>query len=124
MSSPDSSGQSGGDAGHPPPQGGDAPAPSGVEAGEPIFTQDQVNTLLRSERAKAAARYQDYDQIKSRLSEMEQAGQTELEKAQAKAREADLRAAAAVRDRDRLIVRSSVLSEAARAGAVDPEIVV
>jgi hypothetical protein len=108
------------------PSPGSTADPGSASSPEPqeTFTQEQVATLLRSERAKAAARYQDYDQVKQRLADLEAAGQTELEKAQTKAKEAEGRASAAIIERNRLIVRSALVSEAARAGAVDPEIVV
>jgi hypothetical protein len=128
MTPPNSSGDPGGQGPDQPGDGtaGTSPAPGGDPGtgATETFTQEQVNTLLRSERAKAAVRYSDYDQLKARLAELEAAGQTELEKAQTKAQEANDRASAAVAERNRLLVRSVLVSEAARAGAVDPEIVV
>jgi hypothetical protein len=89
-----------------------------------MFTQEQVARLLRSERSKATARYADYEQIKGRLEELEAAGQSELERLQAKIQEADERARMAEARANRYIVRSELISAAARHGAVDPEIVV
>jgi hypothetical protein len=127
MTAPDSGGQPGGAAPPNPPGdpagGGAPPAPGGDDPGA-VFTQDQVNTLLRSERAKAAARYPDYDQIKQRLADLEAVGQSELEKANAKAKASELKADAATQRADKLVVRAAVVSEAARQGAIDPEIVV
>jgi hypothetical protein len=54
---------------------------------------------------------------------MEQAGATELEKATAKASTAVAERDAAVVERDRLLIRAAVISEAVRAGAVDPDVV-
>ena len=116
--SPDAGGQTGG-AGQSPSAdaGGDgSPAPDS-------YTQEQVASLLRSERAKAAARFSDYDQIKTRLTELEQASQTELEKAQSQAKEASDRADQATATAHRLVKRDAIVSAAARAGAIDPEIV-
>lgn len=123
----DPGGQPGGAAPEPNPAGnaGDPPAPGG-EGMPPgaIFTQEQVNTLLRSERAKAAARFSDYDVVKARVAELESAGKTELERMQAKLEEANTRSEQATGRANRMLVQAAVTSAAVRAGAVDPDIVV
>jgi len=89
-----------------------------------LFTQEQVNDLLALERGKTERKFGDYEQMKTRLTELEAAGQTELEKAQAKLEESTATAQRAVMERDQLVVRSAVTAAAARAGAIDPDVVV
>jgi hypothetical protein len=90
-------------------------APTGA-----TFTQEQVDRFVARERQK----FSDYDETKKRLAELESASQTELERAQQAKSEADARASTAMEQRNRLLVRSAVTAEAARAGALDPDIVV
>jgi hypothetical protein len=97
------------------------PEPGGERSGaERTFTQEQVDTFLARERAK----FPDYDGMRTRLAELEAANQTELERAQAQAKDADARAASAITERNRLVARSALTSAAARAGALDPEVCV
>ena len=121
---PNPSGQPGGE---PPPnpggQPGDPPTPGGGNPGATLLTQEHVNTLLRQERERTEQRFGDYDAIKTKLTELEQASQTELERAQTKAQEASDRADQAIATRDKLVKRDAVVSAAVRAGAVDPDIV-
>ena len=125
MSEPNPGGQSGGADPNPGGNPGDPPAPGGAgDPGAPIFTQEHVNAMLRAERRKVADQYGDYETIKTRLTELEAAGQSELEKANAKAEEAVARATRAEAARNDLLVRSTVTSAAAKAGAIDPDIVV
>jgi hypothetical protein len=83
-----------------------------------------VDAFVAEAKRRETARFSDYDTIKSKLADLEAAGQTELERAQAQAKDADARAGDAVRQRDRLMVRSALTAAAARAGAVDPDVVV
>jgi hypothetical protein len=116
---PGASGQSGGST-EPEPSGG-SPEPGGTSSGaDRTFTQEQVDRFVAAERRK----FGDYDSVKSRLAELEKASQTELERAQAQAKDADTRANEATAQRNRLLVQSAVTSAAARAGALDPDVVV
>ncbi len=77
-----------------PPEGGE----SGDGAGAKTFTQDEVNAFLAEDRRKSAARYADYDALKTKADEYDkaqEAAKTELQKA------ID-RAAAAEKERDDL----------------------
>jgi hypothetical protein len=114
----------GGQAGAPRPEANPDPGGAGGPGQPSTFTQEQVAHLLAEEKRRAAAKFSDYDAVKQRLAEIEQAGQTELEKAQAKLQEAVAARDRAVADRNGLYVRSAITTAAARAGAVDPEVVV
>jgi hypothetical protein len=121
----EASGQTGGD----PKPGGEGTGVSSKPGSEGsgatrTFTQDQVDRFVAEARQREIARFGDYDSIKSKLTELEQQGQTELERAQAQAKDADTRASEATAQRNRLLVQSAVTSAAARAGALDPDIVV
>jgi hypothetical protein len=107
-----------------------APGASGQSGGTPepgasgvTFTQEQVDAFLADERRRNQQKYGDYDQIKNRLTQLEGANQSELEKANAKAQEAAVRAQAAIDKANRLQVRTSLVAEAAKQGAVDPDLV-
>ena len=105
-------------------QSGDGSAPGSTQQTGGTFTQEQVGRLVADERRKTEAKYGDYEATKARLAELEAASQTELERAQKTATEADARASAATEQRNRLLARSAVTAEAARAGALDPDVVV
>jgi len=102
-------------------QPGGSPEP-GARSGA-TFTQEQVDAFLAEERRRNQQKYGDYDQIKSRLTELEGASQSELEKANAKAQDAARRAEAAVVRANAMQIRTALIGEAARQGAVDPEMV-
>lgn len=125
----DAPGASGQTGGSPEPGGkgsGDSPEPGGQGSGadKTTYTQGQVDAFIAEERRRTAARFGDYDATKARLAELEAAGQTELERAQTQAKDAEARASAAAAQRDALTVRSALTAAAARAGALDPDIVV
>jgi len=120
---PEASGQSGGG---PKPAGESSGAGSkpGSEGSGVTYSQEQVDTFIAEAKRREAARFGDYDEVKRRLAEIEAAGQTELERAQAAAKDSDAKANAAVARANHLAVRSALTSAAARAGVVDPELVV
>ena len=84
--------------------GGSQAGGSQAAAGSRTFTQEEVNSLVAKERRETEARFSDYEDLKAkaaRLDEIEEAGKTELERAQAEAarykKEADELKAAAER---------------------------
>ena len=110
----------------PPPAGdgtGADPTPGGAGAGA-TYTQEQVDRLLADQRRRNESKFTDYDATKAKLAELEAAGKTELERAQANATAAEERAKASEDQRNRLLVRSAITASAARAGALDPDVVV
>jgi len=121
---PEASGQSGAGSKPGSESSGASSKPGSEGSGAQTYTQDQVDAFVAEAKRREAARFSDYDDMRTRLTELEQAGQTELERAQAAAKDSDAKAAAAVARASRLSVRSALTSAAARAGAHDPEIVV
>jgi hypothetical protein len=122
---PGASGQSGGSPEPGDKGSGGSPEPGGQGSGaDKTYTQEQVDTFIAEEKRRASTKFGDYDAIKSKLAELEAAGQTELERAQAQAKDAESQAAQAVTQRNELLVRAAITSAAARAGALDPDVVV
>ncbi len=113
--------------------GGGEPAPAAQS-----FTQQQVNDLLAREKGKLERKFGDYAELKdkaSKLDQLEESKKTEtekllaaVEKAGRTAEEATTREQAAT-EREKqahehansLLVRSAVVSEAAKQSAVDPD---
>jgi hypothetical protein len=114
--------------GSPEPGGarsGGSPEPGGTSSGaDRTFTQSDLNAALAEERRRTAERYGDYDQVKQRLVELENAGKSELERAAAAQADAEKRAATATAERNRLLVAQRLTSAAVKAGAADPDTVV
>lgn len=119
--------EAGGQSGEGPKPGGEgsggSPKPGGEGSGA-HYSQEQVDAFVAEARRRESSRFGDYDQIKTRLAEIEAQGQTELERAQKQAQDADSRATDAIAQRNKLLVRAAVVSAAARAGALDPDVVV
>jgi hypothetical protein len=107
----------------PDPTGASAPA---SDPGR-TFTQSEVDRLIqeRLQRAKATppADYEDLKAAAAKLAEYEAAQLSEQERLQKAAQEAEARATAATERAQQAILRSSVVSAAQRAGAVDPDAV-
>jgi hypothetical protein len=104
------------------------PAPTPVEK---TFTQAELERQLGERLARERAKFADYDELKKareeletlkagQLSEQEQL-QKRLEKAERKAAEAEARALEKERQAQDTLIRSAVLSEAARSGFANPE---
>lgn len=103
--------------------------------GEAKFTQADVDRILKErldrERAKVkevAAKVADYDQLKTRLTELEQAQLSEDEKRQRKLKEleeqkmeAETKAAQALQEANRRLMRTAVMAAAVEAGFQAPE---
>jgi len=61
---------------------------------EKTFTQDYVTKLIQKEKADMQAKYGDYEEIKAKLAEIEDANKSELEKALEKTAAAEAKVAA------------------------------
>jgi hypothetical protein len=123
---PGASGQSGGS---PEPGGkgsgdGSEPGSQSGSGATKTYSQEHLDRILADERRRTQTRYGDYDDIKSKLATLEGASQSELEKANSRAQEAVTSAAKAIARADGLLIRSAITAEAARLGAVDPDVVV
>jgi hypothetical protein len=103
---------------------GSEPGGQGSSGADKTYTQEQLDRFLNEERRRNQTKYGDYDEIKSKLTTLEGASQSELEKANAKAQEAAASAQKATARADGLLIRSAITAEAARAGAIDPDVVV
>lgn len=87
------------------------------------FSQADVDRIVQDRLARESAKYADYDDLKKRVTEADEAGKTELTKAQERAQKAE-EAAKAAEDRSRLILRrGAIISEATSQGAVDADTV-
>lgn len=99
---------------------GEDAAQGGSQAKMLQLTQDQLDRIIGQRISKVEERYQDYDDIKARLQEIEDAEKTEAERLGE--RLAQLQA-----ERDRIAqrmtdtaIKSAVVSAASKAGFVDP----
>jgi hypothetical protein len=118
------SGQSGGSSEPGSASSGGRPEPGAASSGAKTYSQEQVDGFLAGERKRWTDRYGDYETIKARVKELEGASQSDLEKANAKLAEAVAHADKAAARADALQIRMAVVAEAARAGAIDPDVVV
>ncbi len=106
--------------------GGDPPA-GDPPAGDPpkSFNQDDVDRIVRERLARAKseppADYEDLRKAKAKLDELEAASRTELERATARAEEAERKAAEADVERAHTKMETAVLLAASKAGAVKPQ---
>jgi hypothetical protein len=90
------------------------------------FTQSELNAILADRLARDRAKFADYDDLKTKAQQFEelQAKQmSDLERAQQAAQQAADRAARAEDTLRGERLRSAVISEAVKAGAVDPDAV-
>lgn len=103
----------------------DQPDPDLEPEPERTFSASDVDRIVRERLARAKTKPpDDYEELKAkaaRLTELEQANQTELEKAQARAVELEQKATDASARAQEALLRSAVVSEAARKNVVDPE---
>lgn len=106
-----------------PPEGG---TPNGDPEGK-TFTQADVDRIVQDRLARVKpSNPADYDDLKAKAAkfdELEAANQTELEKAQARAELAEKAASEAAERVRSMSIRSSIISAATTAGAVDPDAV-
>jgi hypothetical protein len=90
------------------------------------FSQAELDAVVRDRLARERAKYADYDDLKAkalRFDELDASAKSDLQKAQEAAAAAEQRAKTA-EDRARTtLLRSTVVAEAVRAGAVDPDAV-
>src|SRR6516165_7493932 len=124
----DAASQAGGQSGNDPKPGdagsGSPSKPGSQGSGTTSFTQEQVQSFVAEAVKRERARYGDYDEVKSRLADIESAGQTELEKANARAADAELKSVRAVERANAMLIKTAITAEAARAGAIDPDVIV
>lgn len=103
--------------------GGDGGAGSG--GGEKTFTQADVDRIVQDRVARVKnTPPEDYEELKAakqRLTEIEEANATELEKAQKRAEEAERNAQAAAERLKETTLRSAIVAEAAKKKIVDPD---
>lgn len=115
------------------PEGTETPAPNGDEGGttgEPptdkTFTQTELDRIVQDRLARERGKFADYDELKAKagkLDELEAANASELEKAVKRAEEAEARASSSTQRANALALRSAVVAEANRSGAIDADAV-
>ncbi len=96
---------------------------AGTAGDDKTFTQADVDRIVQERLARAPKAPADYDDLKAKagkFDELEAANATELEKAQKRAEAAEKAAADAVDRARQSDLRSAVIAEATKAGAVDP----
>src|ERR1700738_1169588 len=106
--------------------GGGATGPAGTAATEPTFKQADVDRIVSERLARSSAKFADYDALKAKADlhdAAELASQTELQKATARAEAAAKKAAEAAARLQTSSVRSALIAEATKAGAVDGDTV-
>lgn len=100
----------------------DPPADPPAPPSDRTFRQDEVDRIVQERLARERQKYGDYDELKAaadKLRDLEQANQTELEKAQAKIAELEQTAAAATQARIDALLRSEITTAAMKLGAAD-----
>ena len=111
----------------PSPEPTPKPDPAKPDPEPKTFTQAELDAIVGDRLKRQKAQFADYDDVKAKASkydEIEQQSKTELEKVQAE-RDAAVKVAADAADRARReALRSAIVAEAAKAGAVAPEQVV
>lgn len=91
---------------------------------EAKFTTDDMNRIVQDRLHKERQKYADYEDLQAKaakLAEIEEANQSELEKAQQRAEEAERKATEAQQRARDALVRSSVIEAATKANAVDAD---
>lgn len=87
------------------------------------FTQADVDRIVQDRLARESAKYGDYDDLKRRVTEADEASKSELQKASERAEKAEA-AMKAAEDRARSIIRhGAITAEATSQGAVDAGVV-
>ena len=102
-------------AGQPDPEG---------EGQQRTFTQEDVNRLQAQTRKEVRNQFADYGQLKDRAAradELEQAQLTEQEKLEARAAEAERKAASAADQISAAMIASEVKVRASQLGIIDPD---
>lgn len=91
------------------------------------FTQEELDRVVQDRLKREREKYPDYDELKdkaARFDELDAASKTELERAQAAATAEKARADQAETRLREAARRQAIVSEAAKAGAIDPDAVV
>ena len=105
-----------------PPAG--QPEPEGEGYQQRTFTQEDVNRMQAQTRKEVRNQFADYGQLKDRAAkadELEQAQLTEQEKLEARAAEAERKAASAADQISAAMIASEVKVRAAQLGIIDPD---
>jgi hypothetical protein len=103
------------------PPDGDPPADGGQQQ-QRTFTQTELDAIVERRLAKERAKYADYDDLKAaagKLTEIEDAQRSDLERAQQAAQDAQARAEQAEARAREVAIRSALTAQAATAGVVD-----
>lgn len=101
-----------------------APPAAGTPTYAPPATQADLDAIIQARLAREQARFSDYDDLKTKAGELEtiKASQlSDLEKAQAAQTAAEKKAADLETKFQANALRSSVVTEAVKAGAVNPD---
>jgi hypothetical protein len=94
------------------------------DAADKLFKQADVDRIVKDRLARQKAQFSDYEELKAKadkLAEIEAASKTELEKALERAGELEKKAAAEAARAQEALLRSAVVSEAAKKNVVDPD---
>jgi len=97
------------------------------QAGPRSFTQDELDKIVQDRVARERKKYEGFDDYKAaagRLAEFEAANQTELEKAQKRAADAEQKAAETAATARQIALEAAIVTEAAKKNVVDPDAVV
>jgi hypothetical protein len=104
----------------------EAATPPADDTASVFMTQEDVDRVVATRLAREKAKFSDYADLKAKadqLDALEEQQKTELERAQTAAEEAIAKAAAAEERANSVLVKATVIAEATRQGAVDPETV-
>lgn len=108
----------------PQPDPDPTPDPAPDPQPDPTFTRAQMDAMAARIRKEMQGSSQELAELRdkaTRLDELEASSQTELEKAQTRAEQAERDAAKVRETADRRLVEASVLAEATRQNAMKPE---
>lgn len=101
-----------------------AAEPVDANAFKPITSQEEFDRRLRDRLTRQKAQFSDYDALKdkaSKFDELEAANKTELERAQTRTAELEHQVTEVAARAQEALLRSAVISEAARKNVVDPD---
>lgn len=105
-------------------QRGDANAGAGDQHQDKTFTEEQVNKIVQERLAREQKKYADYDDLKAKASkfdELDEQNKSELQKANDRAAKLERDLADATAAAQDSLLRSAVISEAAKRKVVDPD---
>lgn len=94
------------------------PAPEIVER---TFSQADLDRIVKDRLARQKAQFADYEDIKTKLSDFEQASKSELEKATERAAQLEKQIQDASARAQEALLRAAIVSESAKKNVVDPD---